>query len=374
VDVFRACDLALPAIQALSPYQPGKPISELERELGLSEIVKLASNENPLGPSPTVLRAIEQALPDISLYPDGNGFALKKALSQQLQVDSACITLGNGSNDVLDLVARVFLGPGRESIFSAYAFAVYPIATQAVGAKAQIAASQATDSDQPYGHDLNAMRALVNEQTSVIFIANPNNPTGTWVKNDALEAFLASVPNNVMVVLDEAYGEYISEADYPNAVAWLDQYPNLIITRTFSKAYGLAGLRIGYAISHPDVSDLLNRVRHPFNTNSLALVAAEAALNDQDYLDQSRQLNDQGMAQLTAAFQNIGLSWIPSVGNFVCVDVGDGRKVFDALLRQGVIVRPVEAYQLPQYIRVSIGTEPENQTFIRALKRVLADV
>lgn len=374
VDVFRACDLALTSVQALSPYQPGKPISELERELGLSEIVKLASNENPLGPSPTVLRAIEQALPDICLYPDGNGFALKKALSQQLQVDSACITLGNGSNDVLDLVARVFLGPGRESIFSAYAFAVYPIATQAVGAKAQIAGAHAADSGQPYGHDLNAMRALINEQTSVIFIANPNNPTGTWLKRDALDAFLASVPENVMVVLDEAYGEYISEPDYPNALAWLDQYPNLIITRTFSKAYGLAGLRIGYAISHPEVSDLLNRVRHPFNTNSLALVAAEAALKDQDYLDRSRQLNDQGMAQLTAAFENMQLSWIPSVGNFICVDVGDGRKVFDALLRQGVIVRPVDAYQLPQYIRVSIGTEAENQVFIRALKRVLANV
>lgn len=369
------CDLAMPGVQGLLPYQPGKPVSELERELGIRDIVKLASNENPLGPSPTVLEVVQQALPDISRYPDGNGFGLKKALSNRLQVEPTWITLGNGSNDVLDMVARVFLGPGREAVFSAHAFAVYPIATAAVGATARVAVACGGDSAQPYGHDLNAMRALVNERTSVVFVANPNNPTGTWLPGNELEAFLQSLPPTVMVVLDEAYGEYISEPDYPQSVEWLDRFPNLIITRTFSKAYGLAGLRIGYAISHPEVCDLLNRVRHPFNVNSLALVAAEAALQDQDYLSRSRQLNDQGMVQLTAAFQSLGLDYIPSVGNFICVEVGrDGRQVFDALLRLGVIVRPVDGYQLPNFLRVSIGTQAENQVFIDALGRVLADV
>lgn len=374
-DLFQACDLAMPGVQSLAPYQPGKPVSELERELGLTEIVKLASNENPLGPSPLVLRVIEQSLPDISRYPDGNGFALKNALAEHLQVDVACLTLGNGSNDVLDMVARAFLGPGRESVFSAHAFAVYPISTQMVGAAARVAPAHEPDSDQPYGHDLDAMRQLVTEKTSVVFIANPNNPTGTWLHRDALESFLESMPPQVLVVLDEAYGEYISEPDYPNALDWLSRYPNLIITRTFSKAYGLAGLRVGYAISHPHISDLLNRVRHPFNVNSLALVAAEAALKDEDYLDASRRLNQRGMAQLTLAFKNLNLDWIPSVGNFVCVDVGrEGRTVFDALLQLGVIVRPIDAYKLPNHLRVSIGTQSENQCFIDALTRVLADV
>ena len=364
--------LAIPAVTSLSPYQPGKPIDELERELGLKDIIKLASNENPLGPSSKVQEAVNAAIEETALYPDGNGFHLKQALSEKLGVSTETITLGNGSNDVLDLVARVFLNAGREAVYSEYAFIVYSIATQSVGATARVATALSQDSEQPYGHDLAAMAALVNEKTSVVFIANPNNPTGTWLRKDQLKAFLDGMPKHVIIVLDEAYGEYITESEYPNALEWLASYPNLIITRTFSKAYGLAGLRIGYSISHPDIADLLNRVRMPFNVNSLGLVAAHAALSDEAYIAESCRLNKQGLQQLSAGFEALGLSYIPSVGNFLAVDVGkSGNEVFQQLLREGIIVRPLAEYGMPNYVRITIGTPLQIERVIFALKKVL---
>jgi histidinol-phosphate aminotransferase len=370
------CDflsLAAPGVRTLQPYQPGKPESELRREYGLSDIVKLASNENPLGPSPRALAAVREALSELARYPDGNGFELKTALSVKLGLSMAMLTLGNGSNDVLELVARAFLTPEREAVFSEHAFAVYPIVTQAIGATARVAKAHPPDHAMPYGHDPAAMRALINDRTGVVFVANPNNPTGTWLKTAELEAFLAAVPERVIVVVDEAYGEYVEvEADCPNALRWLDRFPNLIVTRTFSKAYGLAGLRVGYAVSHPQVADLLNRVREPFNVNSLALAAAAAALDDVGHLERSRAVNRAGMRQLQEACRRLGLNWLPSVGNFLCVDVGrPGRELFLELLKRGVIARPVDNYGLPRFLRITIGTARENARLIDALSDVL---
>jgi len=369
------CDLAFEPINGLFPYQPGKPIDELQRELGLDNIVKLASNENPLGPSDAVKRAIQNSLGDISQYPDGSGFYLKKALSEKLGVTADMITLGNGSNDVLDVIARVFLSAGREAVYSEYAFVVYAIATQSVGATACVAKAYSADNDGAYGHDLDAMEKLLTEKTSVVFIANPNNPTGTWLASDVLENFIKKIPRDVIVVLDEAYCEYLAQRDVIDTIKWLTKYPNLIITRTFSKAYGLAGLRVGYALSHPDIANLLNRVRHPFNVNSLGLVAAEAALKDEEYIEKSRELNKQGLQLVADGFEQLGLDYIPSVANFITVNVGDqSPEIYTRLLQEGVIVRPISAYKMPQHLRVSVGLPTENKIFLDALGRVLNDV
>jgi len=365
-------ELAAPGVRALQPYQPGKPESELRREYGLNEIVKLASNENPLGPSPQALVAVQAHCAEVHRYPDGNGFDLKIALANHHGVDPANITLGNGSNDVLELIGRAFLTPTHQAVFSEHAFAVYPLVVQAIGAQARVAAANPPDHAMPYGHDLDAIAGLINEHTRVVFIANPNNPTGTWLEQNALLAFLERVPSNVLVVLDEAYGEYVEESAYPNTVPWLTQFPNLILTRTFSKAYGLAGLRVGYALSHPAVADVLNRVRQPFNVNSLALAAATAALADTGFLEQSCAVNRTGLQQLRTAFAELGLRYLPSVGNFLCVNMGQpGREVFTALLAKGVIVRPVDNYNLPDYLRVTVGTARENQRLIDALREVV---
>ena len=369
------CDLALDAVKALLPYQPGKPIDELERELGLTNIVKLASNENPLGPSLLVKQAIEKSIDEVSLYPDGNGFALKQALANKHGITSEMITLGNGSNDVLDIIARVFLSEGREAIFSEYAFVVYAIATQAVNATARVAKAKPLGGDDAYGHDLTTMAELLTDKTAVIFIANPNNPTGTWLDPAELETFIASVPKHIVVVLDEAYCEYLQPETAFDSMQWLAHYPNLIITRTFSKAYGLAGLRVGYAVSQPAVADLLNRIRQPFNVNSIALAAAEAALSDPAYIEQSRELNQQGLQQLADGFDRLGLAYIPSVGNFICVEVGDNSTdVYQGLLKQGVIVRPVAAYNMPRHLRVSVGLAEQNMALLEALEKVLPSV
>lgn len=367
-----SCDflaLAQPGVQKLSPYVPGKPVDELARELGLAPetIVKLASNENPLGPSPRVLEAVRQALPELTRYPDGNGFTLKQSLAHRYGVALEQITLGNGSNDILELVARAFLAPGLNAVFSAHAFAVYPIATQAAGAQGKVVPAR------DWGHDLDAMLAAIDAQTRVIFLANPNNPTGTWFDAEALERFLTQVPEQVLVVLDEAYIEYAEGGELPDGLAYLAQYPNLLVSRTFSKAYGLAALRVGYAISSPRIADVLNRVRQPFNVNSLALAAACAALEDEDYLRASREANTAGMRQLEAGFRALGLSWIPSRGNFIAVDFArDAAPVNQALLHEGVIVRPVAGYGMPTFLRVSIGTEAENARLLDALQQVLA--
>ncbi|MEZ5610798.1 MAG: histidinol-phosphate transaminase [Rhodocyclaceae bacterium] len=361
-------DQAPDYIRAISPYQPGKPISELAREMGLVEasIVKLASNENPLGISPLAKEAVARAVAELARYPDGNGFALKSALSERTGVAMNGIVLGNGSNDILELVARTFLTPGAEAVFSQHAFAVYPLATMAVGGK------PVTVPAKDFGHDLAAMGAAITDKTGVVFIANPNNPTGTFLPGAQIEAFLQTVPERVLVVLDEAYTEYLPETDRYDAISWLARFPNLLISRTFSKAYGLAGLRVGYGLGHPSVIDLLNRVRQPFNVNSLALAAATAALGDDEFLAKSADLNRRGMVQLTEAFKALSLEWIPSWGNFVTVKVGDGDAVCRKLLAQGVIVRPIGGYGMPQWLRVSVGLPEENARFIAALPQALA--
>lgn len=359
--------LAAPGIAGLTPYVPGKPVSELEREHGISDSIKLASNENPLGPGPLARVAIAAHLNELGLYPDGGGFDLRRVLAEHHGVSPQCITLGNGSNDVLELVARVFLQPGTESLFSEHAFAVYPIATQAVGAMARIAPAR------DFGHDLEAMAALISERTRVVWIANPNNPTGTWLHSNALRGFIESLPQTCVVVVDEAYTEYVDEPEFPDASRWIGTYPGLIVARTFSKAHGLAGLRIGYALSDPRVADLLNRVRQPFNVNSLAQVAAAAAIGDLDHVRASVELNRAGMAQLTAGFETLGLAYVPSVGNFVSVDLGrPAGPINEALLRRGIIVRPIANYGLPNHLRVSIGLPQENARFLEALGDLLA--
>jgi len=366
--------LALPAVQGLSPYVPGKPIDELERELGIQGAIKLASNENPLGPSPLALEAIRAHAHQAHLYPDGSGYALKRALAGQLGVGVENITLGNGSNDVLDLIARAFLGEGRGAVFSEYAFAVYPISTQAAGGVAQVAKALPADHPhQPLGHDLAAMRRAVDERTRVVFLANPNNPTGTWLGKDELRAFIASLPTQVLAVVDEAYIEYVDEdVDFPNAIEWLDVFPNLIVTRTFSKIHGLAGLRVGYAVSNPQIADVLNRVRQPFNVGLLSLEAARAALADPEHVRRTRALNRAGLAQVREGLAALGLSALPSLGNFLCIDMRrPAMPVYEGLLREGVIVRPVGNYGLPNFLRVSIGTEAENTRFLTALGKVL---
>lgn len=369
-----AIQLAVPGVQKLTPYLPGKPISELQRELGIDHVVKLASNENPLGPSPKAIAAVKAALDDLHLYPDGGGFALKSALAEKLEIDRNGITLGNGSNDVLELIARAFLAPGLSSVFSEHAFAVYPIVTQAVGASGRVARAHRDESGPRYGHDLVAMIDAIDETTRVIFIANPNNPTGTYLGRDALSAFLLRVPAEVIVVIDEAYFEYVRLNDYPNALAWLKSYPNLIVTRTFSKAYGLAGLRVGYAVSSPGIADILNRVRQPFNVNIPALEGALAALHDDSYLEQTVTLNLQGLRVLREALESRGYSVIPSVGNFLTFDLGrPAGPIYEGLLQKGVIVRPIANYGLPQHLRVTVGTEVENQAFLTALDQVAGE-
>ncbi len=364
-------DLASPGAKALKPYQPGKPIEELQRELGIKDVVKLASNENPLGPSPFVLEAIQKQLLETARYPDGNGFVLKNALAQHLGINADQITLGNGSNDVLEMIARTFASADDEIVFSQHAFAIYPIVTQALNAKAvRVPAKH-------WGHDMDAMLAAVTEATKVVFIANPNNPTGTWVNENKLHHFLENVSQKVIVVVDEAYFEYASDPSmqvegYPNTVNWVQRFPNLIVTRTFSKAYGLAGLRVGYAVSHAGIADLLNRIRQPFNVNQLALAAAVAALSDSDYLLQSIKVNCEGLKQLQAGFDTLGLGYIPSCGNFICVDVGDdAASIYNALLREGIIVRPVANYNMPNHLRISVGMNSENDRFLKALANVM---
>ncbi len=358
--------LATSGVQGLKAYEAGKPIEELQREYGVTDVVKLASNENPLGFSPKAKEAMEHAINSINLYPDGNAFELKQALSEYLGIAQNQITIGNGSNDLLEIIARSFADHSSDIIYSQHAFAVYYIVTQALGAKHVMTPAK------EWGHDLTAMADAITDKTKIIFIANPNNPTGTYLPENEIKAFLDTVPENIIVVLDEAYHEYIDKSDYDSALQWVNEYSNLIVTRTFSKAYGLAGLRIGYSVSHPAVSDVLNRIRQPFNANSLALAAAQASLNDEQFIKDTVALNNLGMKQMTDAFKRLGLSYIPSVGNFVAVDVkSNGSEVYEALLHDGVIVRPVGPYQMPHHLRVSIGTEAQNQKFIQALEKVL---
>jgi histidinol-phosphate aminotransferase len=355
--------LAPDYVRSIAPYQPGKPISELVRELGLDEasVIKLASNENPLGIGPRTRAAIDAALGDICRYPDGNGFELKAALAARFHLDMNAIVLGNGSNDVLELVSLAFLAPGRSAVLSQHAFAVYPLATQARGARAIVVPAR------DYGHDLPAMAQAVEDDTRVLWIANPNNPTGTFAPAAEIETLLQAVPPQAVVVLDEAYNEYLPLESKYDSIKWLKRYPNLVVVRTFSKAYGLAGLRVGYGLMNPSIADILNRVRQPFNVNSLALTAARAALDDMEFVARSYAANLQGLRQLWDGVRALGLEAIPSYGNFLTVRVGKAAEVYKRLLRRGVIVRPVAGYELPEHLRVTVGTAEENARFLAAL-------
>ena len=368
--------LGLKHIQAIAPYVGGRPISEVAREYGLDEskIVKLASNENPLGMPKSAQDAMLAAAADLGRYPDSNGFELKKVLSASLDVPADWITLGNGSNDILELAARAVAQLGDDIIFSRHAFAVYPLASQAVGARAIEVAPTAS-----YGHDLPAMLKAVQssgDKAKLVFVANPNNPTGSYLQPAEIEAFLQAVPTNVVVVLDEAYNEYLAPEQRYDAIAWVKRFPNMILSRSFSKAYGLAGLRIGYGVAQPALTDLLNRIRQPFNVNSLAQAAAIAAFQDSAFLQQGYEVNRAGYLQLTQAFTEMGLTYLPSAGNFVLVKVGEddeaGVRVNLALLKRGIIVRPVGNYGLPKWLRISIGLPEENAAFINAFREILA--
>ena len=367
--------IGLKHIHAIAPYVGGRPISEVAREYGLDEskIVKLASNENPLGMPKSAQEAMLKAVSDLGRYPDSNGFELKKVLSARLGVPTDWITLGNGSNDILELAARAVAQAGDDIIFSQHAFAVYPLASQAVGARA--VEVKPTDS---YGHDLVAMLQAVKnsgDKAKLVFVANPNNPTGSYLEPQEIEDFLIAVPSHVVVVLDEAYNEYLTPEQRYDAIAWVKRFPNMILSRSFSKAYGLAGLRIGYGVAQPGLTDLLNRIRQPFNVNSLAQAAAIAAYQDYEFLQQGYELNRAGFMQLTNAFDQLGLTYLPSAGNFVLVKVGEdddaGARMNLALLKRGIIVRPVSNYGLPQWLRISIGLPQENAAFITALHEIL---
>ena len=365
------CDQVQPQILGIHPYIPGKPVSELQRELGLTYISKLASNENPLGASPQAIVAIQNTLKDISRYPDGSAFELKSDLASFLGVKPTQVAIGNGSNELLELIARVFAGRGDEIIYSQYAFAVYPISAQVVGA---------TGVEVPavdWGHDLNAMLAAITDKTKVIYIANPNNPTGTLFSRSQWEAFISQVPKEVVVVLDEAYLEYAksfdADHDYPDGCDYLQNYPNLLVSRTFSKAYGLASLRVGYLLGCDEIIQYINQLRAPFNVNQLAQVAACSALSDQAFVADSMLLNQQGMRQLIEGLEALSISYIPSAGNFICIDLGDAAlDINQKLLAEGVIVRPLANYGMASFLRVSIGKQVENQHFMDALKTVLS--
>ena len=369
----RFLKLAVPGVQQLTPYQPGKPVEELERELGLKHSIKLASNENPLGPSTKAVAAVQDVIARINIYPDGSGFQLSSKLAEKHGVVRTAITLGNGSSDVLEQIARAFLAPCYNAVFSEYAFAVYPIITQAIGAEARIAkAYPANHPDMPYGHDLDAIGSMINPSTRVVFIANPNNPTGTWLDLHQLNAFLQAVDDEVIVVLDEAYYEYMPDSLKPDSDTLVKRFPNLVITRTFSKIYGLAGLRIGYAISHPDLADFLNRVRQPFNTSLPAQVAALAALDDDVHITNSIRANQSGLEQLRRGLDKLKLNVIPSVANFITVDFQrDAMPVYHDLLKQGIILRPLASYKMPHHLRITVGTEQQNQNLLNSLEQVL---
>lgn len=357
---------AVPDILDLAPYQPGKPVEDLERELGVRNALKLASNENPAGPAEGVRAALEAGRAGVRLYPDANGFALKEALAAHLETTPERITLGNGSNDVLDLLARVFVSPGDEVVYSEYAFLVYALVTRAASGTAVVVPAR------DWGHDLPAMAEAVTDRTKMIFIANPNNPTGTWTGARVLEDLLERVPAHVVVVMDEAYCEYVERDDYPDGLSYLQRFPNLVVTRTFSKIYGLAGLRVGYAVASKEITDLLNRVRQPFNVNHLAQKAALAALADQDHVARCRAVNSRGLAHFSAVCDALALPYIPSVANFLTVEFGERTtEIYDALLRKGIIVRPVVNYRMPGHLRITIGMPGDMDMLERALKQIL---
>jgi histidinol-phosphate aminotransferase len=368
VKKFDIAELAPENVRAIAPYVPGKPIAETARELGLEEssILKMASNENPLGPSPRAVAAIEKALADLNYYPDGSGYDLKGKLSAKLGVKPGNIVLGNGSNDVLELVARAFLRREDSVVYSRHGFMVYPLVTQAIGARAiEVPA-------RDFGTDLDAIGAAVRPDTRIVFLANPNNPTGTFNAWSDIRGLIERLPPSVLVVLDEAYGEYLPDDLKSPTPGWLARFPNLVISRTLSKAYGLAGLRVGFGLADPSVAEVMNRVRQPFNVNQLAMVAACAALDDAEFIAKSRDVNARGLAQLKEGFDKLGLRYLPAFGNFITVEVGEADRVYRAILAEGVIVRPIAGYGMPRHLRVTIGLPDQNARFLAALGRAMA--
>ena len=360
-------NLAPAYIRSIAPYQPGKPISDLARDKGLepSQIVKLASNENPLGVSPNAHMAMMDALDEIARYPDGNSVSLRDAVCEKFNVTPSQLVFGNGSNDILELSARAFLAPGDEAVYSQHAFAVYSLVTKAVGATGVVVPAK------EFGHDLDAMLLAITPKTRMVFVANPNNPTGTLIGKAELKKFLSLVPKHTLIILDEAYDEYLTDELKAESIGWLAEFDNLVISRTFSKAYGLAGLRVGFGLTSNAIADLMNRVRQPFNVNSIAQAAAVASLGDDEFVERTRALNQAGMVQITQGLEKLGLTFIPSFANFVSFKVPDARGVYERLLNQGVIVRPIANYEMPDYLRVSIGLFSENARFLEALAEAI---
>lgn len=360
-------NLAPAYIRSIAPYQPGKPISDLACDKGLepSQIVKLASNENPLGVSPNAHMAMMDALDEIARYPDGNSVSLRDAVCEKFNVTPSQLVFGNGSNDILELSARAFLAPGDEAVYSQHAFAVYSLVTQAVGATGVVVPAK------EFGHDLDAMLLAITPKTRMVFVANPNNPTGTLIGKVELKKFLSLVPKHTLIILDEAYDEYLTDELKAESIGWLAEFDNLVISRTFSKAYGLAGLRVGFGLTSSAIADLMNRVRQPFNVNSIAQAAAVASLGDDEFVERTRALNQAGMVQITQGLEKLGLTFIPSFANFVSFKVADARGVYERLLNQGVIVRPIANYEMPDYLRVSIGLFSENARFLEALAEAI---
>ncbi|HZD40118.1 MAG TPA: histidinol-phosphate transaminase [Terriglobales bacterium] len=352
-------------IRKLVPYVAGKPIEEVEREYGIANSAKLASNENPLGPSPKAIRAIRDRVDQLHLYPDGDCFYLKAALANKLAVSPEQLIFGNGSNELIELAVRTFLHPGDEAVMAHQAFVVYQLVVQAAGGVGKQVPLRS------FTHDLSAIGQAIGPKTRVIFLANPNNPTGTIYRRDEWENFLQRISPEILIIVDEAYFEYVGDADYPDSLKYHDCGKTLLTLRTFSKLYGLAGLRIGYGVASKEVVGLLNRVRQPFNVNVVAQWAALAALEDHEHVGRTLEVNRQGMAYLTQEITALGLEQVPSSANFVLLRVENGNEVFQQLLAQGVIVRPMAVYDLPEYIRVTVGTTEENRRFIEALKKVI---
>ena len=354
------------AISLMQPYQSGVPIEQAQRELGIKKFIKLASNENPRGPSKKVLDAINSASLNINRYPDSDGFELKNILAERHAVDANSITLGCGSNEILELIASSYLDSNSSAVYSQYAFLVYALAVQRCGAEHIVVNAN------EFSHNLNEMKKSIKDNTKVIYLANPNNPTGTYIRKKNLIDFLSVVPSSIIVVLDEAYSDYISLKDYPDGISLLKKFPNLIITKSFSKAYGLGGLRIGYSISNPDIAEILNRVRPPFNVSSISLIAAKASLLDEEYIKETVSLNASGMEQMTQTFNEINIKFIPSVANFIAFESPyDSNLLNKDLLNQGFILRPIANYGMPDYLRVSIGLASENEQFLTILKKLV---
>lgn len=363
---YKPLKLAVPEnIATLVPYPPGKPIEELERELGIAGSIKLASNENPIGPSPKAVEAVSGAISGLHRYPDGSCYYLKQKLSERLGFGPECIIVGNGSNEILELMVRTFLHDGGEAVMASPSFAVYPLAVQAAGGRAVEVPLK------DLGHDLDAMAERITEKTRLVFIANPNNPTGTMVDSKALERFMGSVPEGVVVCLDEAYNEFVTSPDFPDSFEYVRQGRAAVVLRTFSKTYGLAGLRVGYGVTHPEIIDYLDRIRQPFNVNSLGQVAAIAALDDREYLARSLKNNTTGLSYLFGELKAMNYECVPTQANFFLVKVGDGKGVYDALLKKGVIVRPMQGYGLGEYIRITVGLPEENRRFIETFREVV---